>query len=114
MNNYVCLLLLKLAALRGSYHYAELVDSCSEFTGITAVDAFSKNFINNKERHKIHEILLNSGNYDVGLIYSNEDFRRWINIVHGISLSQEILANNDKNAGKAFLIRIITTLSFGQ
>ena len=76
------------SALRGSYHYAELVSCCSEFHGIAAINQFSQNFIQNQESQHIQKIFIASQNYDVGLVYSNEDFRRWISIVHDIKIQK--------------------------
>ena len=82
------------SALRGSYHYAELVNHCSESSGISAIDEFIKYFTNTSEEEKIEQISLNPGNYDVGLVYSNEDFRRWINLVHNISIVKRGLSSS--------------------
>ena len=82
------------SALRGAYHYAELVDSCSEFSGISAVDEFTKKFIEISPDQRIEQISISSENYDMGLVYSNEDFRRWIVNIHGISIKKEILPIN--------------------
>ncbi|MCB4412048.1 hypothetical protein [Synechococcus sp. MU1611] len=84
------------SALRGAYHYSELVDCCNVFSGISAIDEFTKNFIEAGEVQEIQEILISPENYDMGLVYSNEDFRRWINIVHGINIVQKI-SDDDKN-----------------
>ena len=83
--------------LRGSYHYCELVANNSEFGGISAVDHFSKNFIDNNNNQKIHLISINPEYYVVGIAYSNEDFRRWINVVHGIRFTQKFLLDTDQN-----------------
>ena len=83
------------SALRGAYHYAELVDSCSELSGISAVDEFTKNFIDVSADQRIEQISISSENYDMGLVYSNEDFRRWISNVHGISIKKETLSDNN-------------------
>ena len=83
--------------LRGSYHYCELVANYSEFGGISAVNHFSRNFIDNNDYQKIHLISINPENYDVGIAYSNEDFRRWITVVHGISFTQQFLLDTDQN-----------------
>ena len=83
------------SALRGSYHYAELVNDCSEFSGISAIDEFVRNFINTSEEDKIEQISIFPGNYDVGIVYSNEDFRRWINIIHNISIIKKRLPSSD-------------------
>ena len=82
------------SARRGSYHYAELVESCSEFSGISAVDEFTKKFIETSADQRIEQISISSENYDMGLVYSNEDFRQWIINVHGISINKEILPDN--------------------
>ena len=83
------------SALRGSYHYAELVNDCSEFSGISAIDEFTRNFINAPEEKKIETISIYSGNSDIGIVYSNEDFRRWINIIHNISIVKKRLPSSD-------------------
>jgi len=85
------------SSLRGSYHYAELVNLCSEFSGISAVDEFSKNLVRNKNCQRINKISVNSGNYDVGIVYTNEDFRKWVNLVHGISITKDISLDDDNN-----------------
>ena len=85
------------SALRGSYHYAELVSCCSEYHGIAAINQFSQNFIQNQENQHIQEIFIVSQNYDVGLAYSNEDFRRWISIVHDIKIQKHFSPNGDNN-----------------
>ena len=83
------------SALRGSYHYSELVNYCSEYKGISAFDHFSKHLASNNSSQKIQKIFINPENYDVGLVYSNEDFRRWVCIVHGISIVKSILPDSE-------------------
>ena len=77
------------SALRGACHYVELVNVCSECSGMAAVDEFTKNFINSQDDHKIKQILIAPEHNDIGLVYSNEDFRRWLNVVHGIKITNE-------------------------
>ena len=78
------------SALRGAYHYSELVDCCNQFSGISAIDEFTKGFIEIGEVQKIQEILISPENYDIGIVYGNEDFRRWINVVHDIKIVQKL------------------------
>lgn len=85
------------SALRGSYHYAELVDCCSEYTGYSAVDQFSKNFVDTKDNPRLQQITIIPQNYDIGLLYSNEDFRRWVNVVHNIEIEKDCLFNSKNN-----------------
>ena len=77
------------SALRGACHYVELVNFCSECSGMAAVDEFTKNFINSQDDHNIKQILIAPEHNDIGLVYSNEDFRRWLNVVHGIKITNE-------------------------
>ena len=84
------------SALRGAYHYSELVDCCNQFSGISAIDEFTQGFIKIGEGQKIQEILISPENYDMGLVYSNEDFRRWMNVVHNINVVQKI-SHDDHN-----------------
>ena len=84
------------SALRGSYHYAELVDCCSEYTGFSAVDQFSKNLFM-LEYLRVQQITIIPRNYDIGLLYSNEDFRRWVNIVHNIEIEKDCSFNCNNN-----------------
>tara|TARA_B100000073_G_scaffold116605_1_gene94267 strand:- start:431 stop:2419 length:1989 start_codon:yes stop_codon:yes gene_type:complete len=83
------------SALRGACHYVELVNSCSEYSGMAAVDKFIKNFIGRKDDLKIRKISITPENNDMGLVYSNEDFRRWINVVHGIKITNETAFDHD-------------------
>ena len=83
------------SALRGACHYVELVNFCSECSGMAAVDEFTKNFINRQDDKKIRQILIAPENNDMGLVYSNEDFRRWINVVHGIKITNETSSDHN-------------------
>ena len=83
------------SALRGACHYVELVNFCSQYSGMAAVDEFIKNFIGRKDDQKIRQISITPDNNDMGLVYSNEDFRRWINVVHGIKITNKTSFDNN-------------------
>ena len=70
---------------------------CSEYTGYSAVDQFSKNFVDTKDNPRLQQITIIPQNYDIGLLYSNEDFRRWVNVVHNIEIEKDCLFNSKNN-----------------
>ena len=62
------------SALRGSYHYAELVNDCSEFSGISAIDEFTQKLYQCPGGEKIETISIYSGNYDLELYIAMKIF----------------------------------------
>ena len=59
--------------------------------GTPLVDQFSKNFVDTKDNPRLQQITIIPQNYDIGLLYSNEDFRRWVNVVHNIEIEKRLV-----------------------
>ena len=87
------------SALRGGYHYAELVSTYGELSGIDAINAFT-NYINKQSfKNKIQYIYMQSQSSNVGIGYCNEQFREWLTTVHNIIL----IDKNQSNINDAVL-----------
>ncbi len=74
------------SALRGGYHYAEVVDKYAESAPIEAYFKFTQEILEEKREVKIQSIVMQSDNYNVGIGYCNEQFRKWLTEVHEIEV----------------------------
>lgn len=74
------------SALRGGYHYAELVDKYAELRPIDAYLNFTQEMLEEKREIKIQSIVMQSDNYNIGIGYCNEQFRKWLTEVHEINV----------------------------
>ena len=83
------------SVLRGGYHYIEMVDLFGQLSGIDAINAFSRHVLEQTRNNVIKNIFVQTNNYDAGIVYCNEEFRKWITEIHGISV---ILKFDKKNA----------------
>ncbi|MCB4393865.1 hypothetical protein FZZ91_00645 [Synechococcus sp. HB1133] len=82
------------STLPGGYHYSELADECGELSLMESIDRFKLKTINEVNKNKLQGIVMESDQYDVGIGFTHEDFRKWITVVHGIQIFHQCTSSN--------------------
>ena len=73
--------------LRNGYHYAELVDAYPESETIESLRRFANHIAQSQEAKRVEQIIFSADSFDLGIGYSNELFREWLQSVHGIEVT---------------------------
>ncbi len=76
------------SALRGGYHFAEVVDKYGELGAMEANYRFTQEMISEERGIRFQYLITKPDNYNLGLGYCNEQFRKWLTKVHNITLLQ--------------------------
>ena len=63
-----------------------IADECGELSLTESIDRFKLKTINEVNKNKLQGIVMESDQYDVGIGFTHEDFRKWITVVHGIQI----------------------------